>query len=118
LRGGANQYFDMLRSNGVAHVFNNWARMPSVGEQLALEGSSDTAEFTVARFLTKPGVSYETSVEYFSPYKEIKERVDEAKTAAEKILEASFQKKKRTYLYVNNRLEGCAPLTLKAWLGL
>ena len=44
--------------------------------------------------------------------------MDDAKTAAEKILEASFRKKKRSYLYVNNRLEGCAPLTLKAWLGM
>ena len=33
-----------------------------------------------------------------------------------KILEASFQKKRRSYLYVNNRLEGCAPLTIEGLL--
>lgn len=37
------EYFDMLRSHNVAHVFNNWTRMPSALEQLALEGS-DTAD--------------------------------------------------------------------------
>jgi hypothetical protein len=66
----------------------------------------------VARFLTKPGVNYQTSVEMYSPYRDVKERVDEARTAAAKILEASFVKKKLSYLYVNNRLEGCAPLTI------
>ena len=55
-------------------------------------------------------------MEEFSPYKEIKERVDEARTSAKKILEASFVKKKRGYLYVNNRLEGCAPLTIYSFL--
>src|SRR5213078_669299 len=51
------EYFAMLQGHGVAHVFNTWARMPSVGEQLAIEGSSTTAGHAVARFLTKPGVS-------------------------------------------------------------
>src|SRR5258707_10704716 len=31
------EYFDMLRSHGVAHLFNNWTRMPSILEQLATE---------------------------------------------------------------------------------
>ena len=108
-------YFQMLRSHGVAHVYNNWTRMPSVAEQLAIEGS-ETADFTVSRFLLKPGRTYEASVEQFSPYKEIQDRVDEARTAAEKILEASFVKKKKGYVYVNNRLEGCAPLTIQTFL--
>ncbi len=42
--------------------------------------------------------------------------MDEARTAGEKILEASFVKKKRGYVYVNNRLDGCAPLTIAAML--
>ena len=32
------RYFDLLRAHGVAHVFNYWSRMPSVGEQLELAG--------------------------------------------------------------------------------
>jgi uncharacterized protein YecE (DUF72 family) len=109
------EYFAMLRNHGVAHVYNNWTRMPSIAEQLAMEGS-ETADFTVCRFLLKPGRSYEDAVIAFQPYKEIKERVDDARTAAEKILEASFIKKRKGYLYVNNRLEGCAPLTIEGML--
>ena len=46
--------WDMLHRHGVAHVFNNWTRMPSILEQLATDGS-ETADFTVSRFLLKPG---------------------------------------------------------------
>lgn len=84
---------------------------------LAIEGSTTSDAFAVARFLTEPGVGYETSVEKYSPYTEVKKRVDEARTAAAKLLEASFVKKKLSYLYVNNRLEGCAPLTLAGMVG-
>ena len=31
-------------------------------------------------------------------------------------LEASFQWKRRSYLYVNNRMEGCAPLTIEGMM--
>ena len=40
--------------------------------------------------------------------------MDEARTAAAKLLEQSFVKKRKGYLYVNNRLEGSAPLTIEA----
>ncbi len=103
--------FDMLQSHGVAHVYNNWTRMPSVGEQMAI-GGSETAAFGVARFLLKPGRSYQNAVDIFSPYKEVQERVDEARTAAAKLLESSFELKRLIYIYINNRLEGSAPITI------
>jgi uncharacterized protein YecE (DUF72 family) len=109
------EYFEMLRSHGVAHVFNNWTRMPSVAEQLAIEGS-ETAGFSAARFLLKPGRTYEAAVEQFSPYKEVQERVDDARGAAAKLLESSFELRRLVYIYINNRLEGSAPLTIAAIL--
>ena len=109
------EYFAMLRSHGVAHVFNNWTRMPSIAEQIAIKGS-DTADFSVSRFLLKPGRSYEDSVKAFQPYTEIKEPNEEARTAAAKILQQSMVKKRRGYIYVNNRLEGCAPMTIDGFL--
>jgi Protein of unknown function DUF72 len=110
-------YFAMLRSYNAAHVYNNWTRMPSVGEQMAIEGS-ETADFTVARFLLKPGRTYDAAVEQFKPYREVKERQDEARTAAAKLLEGSFTRKRLCYIYINNRLEGCAPLTADAIMRL
>ena len=110
-------YFQMLRSHGVAHVYNNWTRMPTILEQIAIEGSA-TANFTASRFLLKPGRTYEAAVEQFKPYKEIQDRVDDARTAAEKLLESSFELKRLGYIYINNRLEGSAPLTIAAILQL
>jgi hypothetical protein len=48
----------------------------------------------------------------YSPYKEVKKRVDAARTAAAKLLESSFELKRAVYIYVNNRVEGSAPLTI------
>jgi len=109
------EYFDMLSSHNVAHVYNNWTRMPGIDEQLAIEGSL-TADFTVARFLLKPGRAYQQAVDMFQPYKEVQERVDAARGAAAKLLESSFIRKRLAYLYINNRLEGSAPFTIKGFL--
>lgn len=48
------EYFEMLRSHGVAYIFNNWTRMPFNAEQIEIEGSQPAA-FSAARFLLKPG---------------------------------------------------------------
>jgi uncharacterized protein YecE (DUF72 family) len=109
------EYFEMLRGHGVAHVFNNWTRMPSVLEQLELEGSQ-TADFSVARFLLQPGTTYENAVKAYQPYTELKAPNEAARTAAEKLMKLGLWKKRKTYIYVNNRLEGCAPLTIDAFM--
>lgn len=111
------EYFAMLASHHVAHVFNNWTRMPSIGEQLALEGS-ETAPFTVSRFLLRPGRTYEAAVKAFEPYTEIREPNEEARTAAAQILARAMRKKGKAYVYVNNRLEGNALLTIDGVLTL
>jgi len=115
-------YFDMLRSHGVAHVMNNWDRMPSVAEQLQMPGVITNDEFTAARFLLKPGRSYEQAVAAFSPYDGTKEVNDEARAAAVTLVRdrlAAAQvagRTKPTYLLVNNRLEGNALFSILAVL--
>ena len=109
------EYFSMLRSHGVAHVFNSWTGMPPVTKQIEMEGS-DTANFTASRFLLAPGRVYEAAVKAFTPYAEVKEADEDARTAAARILKQSLETKRRGYIYVNNRLEGCAPLTIEGIL--
>ena len=105
-------YFKALRLNGVAHAFNSWSRMPPVSEQMRMVGS-ETAEFTSARFLLQPGTKYEQAVKSFQPYTEIKRPDQDARSALAKLLTPSGAAgTKRRYLYVNNRLEGCAPKTI------
>ena len=113
------EYFAMLRRHGVAHVMNNWTRMPSVAEQWRMPGVLTAEEFTAARFLLKPGRSYEQAVSMFSPYAATKEPYEEARAAAADIIESrakamELRKTLPSFLLVNNRLEGNALLTVLA----
>jgi len=107
------EYFEVLRRHGVAHTFNSWSRMPPVSEQLALEGSF-TADHTAARFLLKPGRTYEQAVEKFQPYREVQEPCEEAREAMARLLTPTPRQTRRRYIYVNNRLEGSSPWTIYA----
>lgn len=110
-----DEYFSMLASHGVTHVYNNWERMPAVEEQLEMEASA-TADFFGARFLLTPGRKYADAVESFSPYNETK-RVDEsARRAGAKLMKREVGK--RSFLYVNNRLEGNSLETIRAMMAL
>jgi uncharacterized protein YecE (DUF72 family) len=105
-------YFDVLRAHNVAHTFNSWSRMPSVPVQIAKPGS-EPASFTTARFLLKPGRTYEQAVKSFQPYMEIKDPYPEGRDAIVYLLrQATTNTSRRYYLYVNNRFEGSAPWTI------
>jgi uncharacterized protein YecE (DUF72 family) len=110
------RYFEVLKQHNVAHTYNSWSRMPPVTEQIRMIGS-ETADFVTARFLLKPGRTYEQAVKTFQPYKEIKEPNDDARAALGDLLKrACFSKTRKRFIYVNNRLEGSAPRTIAAVL--
>jgi uncharacterized protein YecE (DUF72 family) len=112
------RYFEVLKSHNVAHTFNSWTRMPSVAEQLRIVGC-ETADFMSARFLLRPGRSYEQAVQTFQPYRKIREPNLEAREGLVQLLKPErFAGARRRYIYVNNRLEGSAPMTIAAVLGV
>ncbi len=102
-------YFAMLRNHGVTHVFNAWTQMPTVNEQIALEGSF-TADFFASRFLLRKGRAYQAAVEAFSPYSEVKDVNPEARDAIKSLAQRSS--KRPSSIFVNNRLEGNALKTI------
>ena len=111
------EYFDMLRKHNVTHVFNNWSHMPSVAEQIKMDGAFTSDEFTASRLLLKPGRSYEDAVKLFSPYEETKEIADDARAAAAELIRmrmeaAQSRQTKGSFVFVNNRLEGNALFTI------
>lgn len=111
------EYFDCLARHSVTHVFNSWTEMPPVGEQMALSGSRTDPELVAARFLLKPGRKYEDAVESFQPYDKTKEVNEEARKAgAALIQEGKKTAKRKTYIFINNRLEGNALFTIMAML--
>ena len=106
-------YFEVLRRHGVAHIFNSWTRMPPLYKQIEL-AESFTADYTVVRALLRPGRTYEHAVDYFSPYKEIKEEYPKAREAMRQIIQRSRKRREAAYLFINNRLEGNAPVTIQS----
>ena len=118
-------YFEVLQRHGVAHIFNQWTKMPDVGEQLRLPGSLDCAGHMAARFLLKQGRDFEDAVNLFSPYTAVKEPHEGARQAAAELVRLALIKNKRTgqrskrlFLYVNNRLEGNSLETIRALIKL
>ena len=112
------EYFACLARHRVAHVFNSWAAMPSVGEQMRLPGSRPNPELVAARFLLKPGRDYETAVRAFAPYQAVKEEYPEARRDGGALMVEGQHAtpRRQTYLFVNNRLEGNALHTIAAML--
>jgi hypothetical protein len=92
--------------------------MPAVGEQMALPGSRTNPDLVADRFLLKPGRKYEQAVKAFEPYDSIKEKNPEARAAGKALIEEgkAAGPKRRTFIYVNNRLEGNAIATIAAML--
>jgi uncharacterized protein YecE (DUF72 family) len=105
------EYFACLRSHGVAHVYNAWSKMPELRHQMAIPDSV-TADFLVSRALLRRGRFYEDAVGLFSPYKEIQDENPEARESMRVLIGRARENKQFLFLFVNNRLEGNAPLTI------
>ena len=114
------EYLDMLRKHEVAHVFNSWTHMPPVPEQLETVGERHADRVTVARFLLKPGRDYETAVEMFQPYEIARDVSEDVRRIGARLMREGALKPRRdgTFLYVNNRLEGNAPVTIQGMLAI
>jgi uncharacterized protein YecE (DUF72 family) len=112
------EYFECLARHQVTHVYNSWEGMPAVGEQMALPGSRTNPDLVAARFLLKPGRKYEQAVKAFEPYDRIKEENPEARKAGRTLISegTAAGPKSKTFVYVNNRLEGNAISTITAML--
>jgi uncharacterized protein YecE (DUF72 family) len=110
-------YLAMLRSHGVAHVLNNWTRMPPVVEQLQIAGIL-TAPVAAIRSLLKPGRTYEEAVERFQPYDAIREEHPEARIGVAEAVKRCIVEGRTLFAYINNRVEGNAPKTIEGILDL
>jgi len=110
----APEYFGCLERHGVTHVYNSWDAMPPVNEQMAMPGSKTNPSLLAARFLLKPGRKYEEAVKTFQPYDKVKETNPEAREAGKALVAEgkAAGPKRKTFIYVNNRLEGNALETI------
>lgn len=110
-------YFETLAKHGVSHVFNSWTRMPTLHEQLELVQSYDL-KTVVSRILLQPGTKYENAVEAFAPYDQVREPAPALRRGGADLIRFARTRGKPAYIFVNNRAEGCAPLTIEGILNL
>jgi uncharacterized protein YecE (DUF72 family) len=109
-------YFACLRRRRVAHVYNAWSKMPELRHQMAIPESM-TADFLVSRALLRRGRVYEDAVGLFQPYREIQDENPEARESMRVLIGRARENKQFLFLFVNNRLEGNAPLTILSLVG-
>ena len=108
-----NDYRQVLERHGVAHVYNHWSYMPPLNEQHQLM-EHFTAPFTVLRLLTPLKMSYEAAKKRAEPYRKIVGELPEMRRDTVELVKKAMEDKRRTYVIVNNRSEGNAPLTIQA----
>ncbi|MCB1233102.1 MAG: DUF72 domain-containing protein, partial [Verrucomicrobiae bacterium] len=109
-----HEYFEMLARHGVAHVYNQWTRMPAVSDQIGLHPLEDNP-FIIARYLLTPGRSFDWAREQFEPFHQLREIDPDARESMVSILRHAIHgnpDRKPTFLYVGNELEGNALHTL------
>ena len=104
---------EVLKRHGVAHVFNSWTEMPSIGEQLDLAWVFP-ANFTVARALLKPGRRYADAVKQFQPYDRIQEPLPGLRADLVRLVTEAHRRRVEAFILANNRAEGNAPGTIRA----
>lgn len=103
----------MLRAHRAAHVFNAWTAMPRIADQLALVGEA-TAPFAVARLLLPPGARYQDRKRALAPFDRLAAPDPATRGDALALARRSVSDGRELFLLAGNKIEGCAPLTLRA----
>jgi uncharacterized protein YecE (DUF72 family) len=107
------EYFDVLRRRGAAHVFNWWTRTPALLEQWKA-AQPLPGKFALARVLVPPGVPYEQAVARFRPYDRVQAPREDMRRDVVRLIRQVTEAGADVFVLVNNRAEGCAPLTIRA----
>ena len=110
----APAYFATLNKHGATHCFNHWTAMPPLIDQMraAADAGGIDAPFYVARILTPLGVRYEDAVKRFSPYDRLQAPIPQLRQDLVRLGLRALKRNVRLFILVNNRAEGCAPLTI------
>jgi uncharacterized protein YecE (DUF72 family) len=109
----SEEYEGVLARHGVAHAYSFWSSLPLPAEQENLIPLCQ-APFSVFRLMLPPGTSYDGRREYFRPFDRIHEPHLEMRNQVVELIRKAVAAKQDTYVIVNNKAEGSAPLTIRA----
>ena len=105
------QYRRVLAAHGIAHTYNLWSAMPMPGEQAAVVPPEEPP-FSVVRLLLRPGTWYEDQREAFRPFDRLQAPDESMRRDVVEVTGRALRRQKRVYILVNNKAEGCSPLTV------
>lgn len=88
--------------------------MPSLSDQHRLLEQTFTASHVVIRLLTPLGLAYEKAVERYAPYDRIIAAQPRMRQDSTALIQQVVAQGKSAHVLVNNRAEGCAPLTIQS----
>lgn len=109
-----SRYLNILQTHRVSHVYNHWTAMPSLSDQHRLLEQTFTAPHVVIRLLTPLGLAFEKAVERYAPYDRIIAAQPRMRQDTTALVQQVVAQGKSAYVLVNNRAEGCSPLTIQA----
>jgi uncharacterized protein YecE (DUF72 family) len=107
------EYRQMLAAHGVAHVYNYVTAMPMPAEQAATI-PVDSAPFAVIRLLLPPGTHYGERGETLKPFARLTDPDQQMREQVVSLARLAIDATIPVYVLVNNKAEGCAPLTIRA----
>ena len=107
------EYARVLAARGAGHVYNFAGSMPMPLGQAAVV-PIDTAPFAVVRLLMRPGSRYDDRREEFLPFDRIVEPEPAMRSQIIALARAAVSTGRPVSILVNNKAEGCAPLTIRA----
>ena len=106
-------YRAVLARHGAAHVYNYWSAMPMPGVQ-ARTIPPEAQPFVMVRLLLKPGTWYEDQKQIFAPFDKLCDIDDQMRRDVLEIVRRAATGSQETFVLVNNKAEGSAPLTIEA----
>ncbi len=107
------EYQAALAEAGAAHVYNYATAMPMPQVQAAAV-PLETSSFTVIRLLLAPGTRYNDRRDEFEPFDRIIAPDLEMRRQVVILARQASSLGRDVFILVNNKAEGCSPLTIRA----
>ena len=105
------EYVDALSAVGACHCLNGHPSMPPVREQAGLV-QSERSRALVVRWMQARHLSYQAAKQKYAPFNRIVDADPTARQAIAELCLASSVRRQPSYVIVNNKAEGCAPLSI------
>jgi uncharacterized protein YecE (DUF72 family) len=108
-----DDYRRALAAHGAAHVYNFATAMPMPADQERVV-PLEQAPFVLVRLLLPPGSTYEGRREELRPFDRVSSPQPEMRRQVLDLLRRGVERHLPISVLVNNKAEGCSPLTIRA----